>query len=68
MMTAVRALQGMSVASVEAMTRSRIVGSDRVAMMAGTLQPPAEMSGITARPCKPTRCMTRSLRNAAAFM
>ena len=68
MMTAVGALHGMSVARVEAMTRSRRDASERVAMMAGTLQPPAAMSGTTARPCRPKRCMTRSLRKAAAFM
>ena len=50
------------------MTRSRVVLSERVAMIAGTLQPPAAMSGITARPCSPKRCITRSLRKAAAFM
>ena len=37
-------------------------------MIAGTLQPPAAMSGMMARPCSPTRCMMRSLRKAAAFM
>ncbi len=37
-------------------------------MIAGTLQPPAAMSGMIARPCSPMRCMMRSLRNAAAFM
>ena len=68
MITAVRALQGVSVASAEAITRSRLVVSERVAMMAGTLQPPAAISGITARPCSPKRCITRSLRKAAAFM
>ena len=68
MMTAVRALHGVSVASTEAMVRSRLLLSVRVAMIAGTLQPPAAMSGMMARPCSPTRCMMRSLRNAAAFM
>ena len=68
MMTAVRALQGVSMASVAAMTRSRMLASERVAMIAGTLQPAAAMSGMIARPCSPKRCMMRSLRKAAAFM
>ena len=68
MMTAVRALHGVSVASTAAMVRSRLLLSERVAMIAGTLQPPAAMSGMIARPCSPTRCMMRSLRKAAAFM
>ena len=62
------ALHGVSVASTGAMVRSRLLPSDRVAMMAGTLQPPAVIRGMIARPCSPTRCMIRSVRNAAAFM
>ena len=61
-MTAVRALQGTSVMSVLAMMRSRRDVSTRAPMMAGTLQPPAAMSGMTARPCSPTRRISRSLR------
>ena len=67
MITAVRALHGVSVASTAAIMRSRQVVSARVAMMAGTLQPPAAMSGIMARPCSPKRCMTRSVRKATEF-
>ncbi len=63
-----RALQGTRTTSAQAIVRSRLVESTRVPMMAGTLQPAAAINGITARPCRPKRCMTRSARNAAAFM
>jgi len=64
----VRALQGTSTTRVQAIVRSRFVASTRVPMIAGTLQPAAAMSGMTARPCRPKACMSRSARKAAAFM
>ncbi len=64
MITAVMALQGTSMIRVDAMMRSRRVVSTRVPMMAGTLHPAAVISGIIARPCRPKRCMMRSVRKA----
>ena len=67
MMTAVRALHGTRVISVLAISRSRREVNTREPMMAGTLQPAAAISGMTARPCRPTCRINRSLRYATAF-
>ena len=37
----------------------------RQAMMAGTLQPKPMISGMNDLPCRPMRCITRSMMNAA---
>ena len=37
----------------------------RVAMMAGTLQPKPITSGMNDLPCRPMRCITRSMIKAA---
>ena len=40
----------------------------RVAMMAGTLQPKPMSMGINDLPCRPMRCMMRSMMKAARAM
>ena len=37
----------------------------RQAMIAGTLQPKPMMSGMNDLPCRPMRCITRSMMKAA---
>ena len=48
--------------------RERRLSMVRVAMMAGTLQPNPMMSGIKDLPCKPIRCIRRSMIKAARDM
>ena len=48
--------------------RSRSFSRVRVAMMPGTEQPKPVSIGMKLLPCRPKRCMTRSMRKAARAM
>ena len=49
-------------------TRSFLLSSVRVAIMAGTLQPNPISSGMNDLPCKPILCISLSMMKAARAM